>query len=76
MGVYKFLNIELISILPINPSRPSNFLTMDILNELYHFDNFLHMNVLEIFNFNYTKVETTLSSMHRINFEKYCPLNF
>jgi len=38
-----------------NPSRLDNFLTMEIFNELFHFDIFLHMDVLEIFNFNHTK---------------------
>jgi len=40
--------------LRVNPSRPNHFLTMDIFNELSHFDIFLHMDVLEFFNFNHT----------------------
>jgi len=54
-----------------NPSRPINFFTIDFFYELSYFDIFLHMDVLETFNFNFTKVKTTLSRMHDISFEKY-----
>jgi len=55
----------------LNPSSPNDFLTMGGFNEFYHFDIFLHIDVLEIFNFNHTKVNTILSSMHKINCEKF-----
>jgi len=37
---------------------------------------FLHIGVLEIFNFNRTKVNTTIPSMHGVNCEKYWKLDF
>jgi len=37
---------------------------MEVFKEFNHFDIFLHIDVLEIFNFNYTKEKTTLFSMH------------
>jgi len=49
---------------------------MEVLNELHHFDIFLHIDVLEIFNFNHTKVKITLSSMDAINCENFLLLDF
>jgi len=42
-------------------------LTMEVINELSHFNIFLHMDVFENFNFNRTKAKTTLSRMHGIH---------
>jgi len=41
---------------PIKPSRSNNFLTIEVVNESSHFDIFLHLDVLEILNFNHTKI--------------------
>ncbi len=49
---------------------------MEVFNELYYFDIFLHIDVLEFFKFNHTKVKTTLSNMHRINCGNFLPLDF
>jgi len=49
---------------------------MDIFNELSFFDIFLHMDLLEIFNFNRLKVKTTLSNMRGNNCRKFLPLDF
>jgi len=46
--------------IPLNPPRYKTFLTMDIFNESSYFDIFLHVDVLEIFNFDYTKIKTTI----------------
>jgi len=59
-----------------NPSRPNNFLTMEVFNELSHFGNLLHMDVIEIFHFNCMKIKIALSNIHRINFGKFWPLDF
>jgi len=52
----------------VNYLRPNNFLTMEVFNELSHFDIFLHITMLEIYNFNHTKVKITLSSLNGINY--------
>jgi len=74
MWIYKvhdieFPNIFVKKMMGLNPSWPNNFLTIEVFNELSHFDIFLHRDVLEIFNFNQTKVKTNLSIIHGINFE-------
>jgi len=61
----------MVFLLTLKPLRPNNFLTTKVSNELSHFDIFLHVDVLEIFNFNYTKVITILPSMYEINCEEY-----
>jgi len=57
-------------------TRPSNFLTIEVFKELFHFDIFLPMDVLETFNFNHTKIKTILSSIRGINCRKYWLLDF
>jgi len=49
---------------------------MEVFNELYHFDIFLHIDVLGIFNFNRTKVKTTLSNMDGIKLREILTIEF
>jgi len=45
---------------------------MDVFNEFSHSNIFLHMDELEIFNFNHKNKDCgTLSSVHGINLGKY-----
>jgi len=49
---------------------------MEVFNEVYCFDMFLRIDVLEVFNFDCTKVKTTLSSMDGINCGKFLLFDF